>query len=226
MRKLEIIALNATDAKAAEQAGADRIELVSAMEVGGLSPTIEIIKEVLKAVTIPVNVMVRLKAESFVYNPQEFEALLEYVAKVKDLGINGVVFGSLTTEQLIDVEQLKALVSAVGNLDVTFHRAIDEYDQTYEQNFNLLDGKTTTLLTSGGTEKALVANVERIKSISNNQTRILVGGGVNKDNYQQLFDQLTNCDFHIGSLAYKDGDFTAGIDSERVSEVKAYLNKY
>lgn len=223
MGKLEVIALNAVDAQAAERAGADRIELVAAMEVGGLSPTIDTIKAVLAAVAIPVNVMIRLKGSDFVYTPQEFDDLLKYLAAVKDLGINGIVFGSLTEKQQIDVGQLEQIVSLAGNLDVTFHRAIDENDETYESNFELIDGKVTTLLTSGGTKNELIQNVERIRKISNRQTRILVGGGINHANYQEILKRLPNCDFHIGSLAYHNGDFTAGINSEVVTQVKTCL---
>lgn len=219
MRRLEIIALNARDAKAAQKAGADRIELVSAMEVGGLSPAIDTVKEVLAAVTIPVNVMVRLTAESFTYSSEQFSDLLAYIEQVKDLGINGLVFGSLDANNNVDTQQLAQIKAACGSLDFTFHRAIDEDYDKYKENFEVVNGVSTTVLTSGGTKYPIVENIELLKSISHGQTRVLVGGGINASNYQLLFNSLPNCDFHIGSLAYKDGDFTRGIDELQISNI-------
>ncbi len=225
MRKLEIIALNATDALAAEQAGADRIELVSAMEVGGLSPELDVVQAVVEAVNIPVNVMVRLTSDSFVYDHAQFEQLLAYINQVSQLGINGLVFGGLNPDNTINQQQLEAVCQACKDLDFTFHRAIDEDDTIYQSNFELIDGKATTVLTSGGITDPITSNIERIYAISSGKTRVLVGGGVNINNYQLLFDRLPNCDFHIGSLAYNNGDFEAGINTEQVREVKQYLTQ-
>lgn len=225
MRKLEVIALNAVDAQAAAKAGADRIELVSEMAVGGLSPSLETVKAVVAAVSIPVNVMIRQASSSFIYSQSEFDDLLAYLKAVKELGINGIVFGSLTSDNLVNEHQLQLIREAAGDLDFTFHRAIDECDQTYAQNFKLIDGQVTTVLTSGGTDQPLEDNIERLQAISNQQTRVLVGGGINLENYRLMFDSLPNCDFHIGSLAYNNRDFTAGINKSQVAEVKAYLNQ-
>lgn len=225
MRKLEVIALNAKDAKDAELAGADRIELVSAMSVGGLSPKLEVVKEVVKEVSIPVNVMVRYESDSFVYSKAQFELLLKYIEEVKKLGINGIVFGSLTASNLVDIEQLNQVLTVAEDMDVTYHRAIDQCDATYEYNFDLIDGKATTVLTSGGIEHNIVENLSRIDSISNSSTRVLVGGGINLDNYKQVISSLQNCDFHIGSLAYNNGDFKAGINMEIIKELKGYIQK-
>lgn len=225
MRKLEVIALNAKDARDAELAGADRIELVSEMAVGGLSPKLEVVCEVINSVTIPVNVMIRLTSDSFEYSENEMEALLGYLREVKKLGINGIVFGSLTAENKVDVQQLEQIKSEAKDLDVTYHRAIDQYDTTYEQNMELIDGKVTTVLTSGGMENSIVANIDRIYRMSYMDTRVLVGGGIDIENYKQLVDSLPNCDFHIGSLAYNNRDFTAGINSVKVSAIKEYITR-
>lgn len=223
MRKLEVIGLNAKDCKQAELYGADRIELVSAMEVGGLSPDLETVREVVKAVSIPVNVMIRFKAEDFVYDQAEIDRLVEYIRVVKELGINGIVFGSLDQANNIDVGQLDQIVDAAAGVDITYHRAIDQDDSTYVGNFKLIDGKVTNVLTSGGIQLPIVENINRLEQISNKQTRVLVGGGINQSNYKLMFENLQNCDFHIGSLAYKTGNFELGIDGEKLREVKQYL---
>lgn len=224
MRKLEIIALNGVDAKAAEDAGADRIELVSEMAVGGLSPAIEIVREVIASVSIPVNVMVRFEHESFKYDEDQFKTMLSYIEEVKDLGINGLVFGSLDSAGIIDEGQLSQIVEAAGDLDITYHRAIDESYDNYKSNMQTISGKVTTVLTSGGTLYPITENIELLQWASELNVQVLVGGGINNSNYKQMFDNLPNCHFHIGSLAYNNGDFTAGINHDKVVEVKSYLN--
>lgn len=223
MRKLEVIGLNAKDCKQAELFGADRIELVSAMEVGGLSPEIETIREVVNAVNIPVNVMIRFKSENFIYDQPEIERLVNYIKVVKELGINGIVFGSLDQANNVDSSQLAQIIDAAVGLDITYHRAIDQDDSTYLDNFKVIDGHVTNVLTSGGVEQPIVDNIKRLEQISNYRTNVLVGGGINQSNYQQMFDTLQTCDFHIGSLAYKEGNFELGIDGQKLREVKDYL---
>ncbi|WOO88446.1 copper homeostasis protein CutC [Mollicutes bacterium LVI A0078] len=225
MRKLEVIVLNAADSIAAEKAGADRLELVTDMAHGGLSPEIEIVRDVVSSVSIPVNVMVRFEYDGFEYTHQQFLELLEYVESVKKLGINGVVFGSLTSEGLVDEDQLEAIIEAADGLDITFHRAIDEVDNNYLTNFNLINGKVTTVLSSGGTDYPLIDNLASLNAVSESKTRLLIGGGINANNYQLVIDSVVEADIHIGSLAYNQGDFKLGINEKNVALVKSYLTK-
>ncbi len=225
MRKLEVIVLNKADSIAAEKAGADRLELVSDMAVGGLSPDIEVVREVVASVSIPVNVMVRFKAEDFVYDTNEMEQLTDYINRIKQLGINGIVFGSLNSSGLVEREQLQTIIDHCDHLDITYHRAIDQSHDQYLTNFDIIDGHVTNVLTSGGTAFPIEDNIELLDSIADRRVNVLVGGGINKDNYQQLFNKLKLVDFHIGSLAYNNGDFSAGINSQMVELVKSELNK-
>lgn len=224
MRILEVIALNVEDSLAAQEAGADRIELVSEMEVGGLSPQLSTVKEVVDAIDIPVNVMIRFRGDDFVYTDLEIFEMTYYIKSLQKIGANGIVYGGLNEDKTINEEQLNTIIKVCGDMDITFHRAIDECDEKYEQNFNLINGKITTVLTSGGLVNEIDSNINRLLSISNQSTRVLVGGGINETNYRKIIDSLPNCDFHIGSLAYNQGDFTKGINYENISNVKKILN--
>ncbi len=225
MRKLEVIVLNKEDSISAQQAGADRLELVTDMAHGGLSPDVKIVREVVASVSIPVNVMVRFEYDSFEYSDEQFLKLLEYIEAIKELGINGLVFGSLTTAGLVNEEQLESIVEAAAGLDITFHRAIDQFDENYLTNFNIINGKVTTVLSSGGTRNKLEDNLQNLKSVSGSTTRLLIGGGINSQNYKLIIDQVEDADIHIGSLAYNQGDFRLGINSTNVTNVKRYLSK-
>ena len=54
MMMLEVIGMNVEDCIAIEQAGANRIELVSALSEGGLTPSVGMIEQCFEAVSIPI----------------------------------------------------------------------------------------------------------------------------------------------------------------------------
>jgi len=98
---IEIIAATPEDARRIEACGADRIELVSALSEGGLTPSYAIIEITVKSVTIPVNVMIRPHSKSFVYTREEIEIMKEDIHVAKELGANGVVIGALDEKRKI-----------------------------------------------------------------------------------------------------------------------------
>ncbi len=222
MSKLEVIVLNKDDAISAEKAGADRLELVADMSVGGISPCLEIVKEVTSSVNIPVNVMVRCRGGNFVYTSSEMDKHIEYINNLQNLPVNGVVFGSLTSENIVDIEQLNQVIGSAQNLDLTFHRAIDEDVNNYIKNIKILNGKVTNVLTSGGLLNKIVKNSDLLNTANKYDLQILCGGGINSANYQKLISQLDCCDIHIGSLAYNEGDFSKGINKQSIANVKSY----
>lgn len=225
MRKLEVIALNAKDAIAIEKAGADRIELVTDMAEGGLSPKLEVVKEVIEAVNIPVNVMVRLTGGDFILNESELNSLVKYTEEVSKLAINGIVFGSLNESSQVVLSDLKRIVEAANNKEITFHRAIDESYLDYLKNLGQIEGKVTNVLTSGGLEYPIEENIIVLKAASEYNIRVLVGGGINDSNKETIINSLPKCDFHIGSLAYNHGDFEQGINETKIKEVLKLIRK-
>ena len=72
---LEIAVASFDRAIAAERAGADRLELCADLEVGGLTPSLELIRQVRSAIKLPIHVLVRPRAGNFLYNPVEFSQM-------------------------------------------------------------------------------------------------------------------------------------------------------
>ncbi len=99
---LEIIGMSVEDAKIIEDCGADRIELVSALTEGGLTPSFGLIESVVNSVKIPVNIMIRHHAKSFVYSKEDISIMQKDIGVVKEIGANGVVFGVLDKNNNID----------------------------------------------------------------------------------------------------------------------------
>lgn len=225
MKNLEVIILNEVDAINAQAVGATRLELVSAMEVGGLSPTLETVQKVIDNVSIPVNVMVRFNS-SFKIDEHQLNLKINYINELKKIGVNGIVFGSLTADDKVDIEQLKKIKQAAGNLQITYHRAIDTIP-AFEQQVAILNASNliTNILTSGGIENPIEKNIEQLKLVStqNSKIQILLGGGITKNNLQTLVNNLPTADIHIGSFAYNNNDFTQGINSENIRYAKQII---
>ena len=123
--ELEICIDRMLSARAAAAGGADRLEVCSALELGGLTPSIGLIESVRAEISLPIHAMIRPRAGGFVYDEDERAVMIRDVQSVAKRGIAGVVFGVLTPGGTIDFEFVNELVQAAAGLHCTFHRAID-----------------------------------------------------------------------------------------------------
>ena len=122
---LELCVEGPDNAAAAEQGGADRVELCASLLEGGITPSPGVLRATLAAVRIPVMAMVRPRGGDFLYSAREYAAMLDDVAAFRASGAAGVVIGCLTEDGDIDEARTTALVAAARPLSVTFHRAFD-----------------------------------------------------------------------------------------------------
>ncbi|RDY27111.1 copper homeostasis protein CutC [Romboutsia weinsteinii] len=222
---LEIIGMSVEDAIAIEACGADRIELVSALTEGGLTPSYGLIEAVVKSVKIPVNVMIRHHAKSFVYSKEDIKIMEKDIEIVKSLGANGVVFGMLDQNNNIDEEDLKALLAKCGGLDVTFHRAIDETNVIESMDIlNKYENITNTLTSAGKTN--IRENIDVIKAMieKSNGVNILLGGGLNFDNIEEIKSLTKATDFHFGTAVRVNKDPFGEIDQEKLKKLVEIIN--
>src|SRR5688572_24992988 len=121
---LEVIVSSLEDALEAERGGAGRLEIVSHLELGGLTPNFETVREICQCVAIPVRVMLRC-SESHIPRRSEVEFLAQQAEELAALGIDGLVLGFLSENQ-VDVALTDQVLSRAPNLKATFHRAFDE----------------------------------------------------------------------------------------------------
>ena len=110
---------------AAQEAGADRVELCASLLEGGITPSFGTVREALRLATIPFHVIVRPRGGDFLYSEAEFRSMVEDVTALREIGVAGVVVGCLTADGDIDEPRIRALVEAAGPLAVTCHRAFD-----------------------------------------------------------------------------------------------------
>jgi len=217
---LEIIGMTVEDAKCIEECGADRIELVSALTEGGLTPSYGLVERVVKSVDIPVNVMIRHHTNGFVYSEEDLEIMKRDIQVVKSLGVNGVVLGVLDEKNNINEKHLIELLNECNGLDVTFHRAIDDTDLNESMQILKKYKEITNILTSGG-KKNITENINEIKKIINEEKRInvLLGGGLNFDNIHKVKKSTKATDFHFGTGVRVDNSPFKGIDEETLKKL-------
>lgn len=224
---LEIIATTVEDAKRIESAGAGRIELIRDLSQGGLTPEHGLIKEVVENVKIPVNVMIRPYANSFVYTSAELKAMKEDILKARQLKANGVVFGVLDETNAICEKSLVKLLEACDGLAVTFHRAIDEIADPVKGIKVLAKyPQITTVLTSGG-QGNILDNLATIKDMMEHagQIQVLVGGGLTFENIERIVAETGAPEFHFGT-AIRDNSAAFGeINEKKLTALVKLMNR-
>ncbi|MFM0343947.1 copper homeostasis protein CutC [Paraburkholderia sp. RL17-347-BIC-D] len=225
---LEVIATTVADARLAAQAGADRLELVTAMGEGGLTPSLGLIEAVVAAVEIPVNVIVRPHSRSFVYDADDYAVMLRDVRAVKATGANGVVIGMLNAAGEIDREGLARAIDAADGLAVTFHRAFDEA-RDLRQSLDVLLGfeAVTNVLTSGGQPSVLHAEAtirELVQQAAGSQCTVLAGAGLTVDAIAGFVSRTQVEAVHFGSGVRVNSNGLAPVDADKVAKVRALLN--
>lgn len=182
MIRLEVCVDDAAGIEAAIKGGADRIELCSALALGGLSPSAGVLALAAKA-PIPSMVMIRPRAGDFVWSETEIEAMILEIEAVVAAGLQGVVIGASLPDGQIDEAALTRLVRAAKGLDITLHRAIDltpDPIAALELCAKLGIGR---VLSSGGAQTA-IKGLTRLQAMAKAAPDIIImpGGGVSAEN--------------------------------------------
>ncbi|SEG16236.1 copper homeostasis protein [Bryocella elongata] len=185
---------------AASEGGADRIELCTALGVGGVTPPTSLLRAALELTTLPVHVLIRPRNGEFRYSPAEFSLLLTQVEDALGHGAAGVVTGVLDVEGRIDLDRIRKVMVAANGRPVTFHRAFDltpDLSQSLEQ---VIDLGCARVLTSGGAADVM-AGLQALRGLTSQaagRIRIAAGGGVRLENAASLL-AVHGLDLH-GSL--------------------------
>lgn len=152
---VEICVDSVASAQVAARAGAGRLELCAAADVGGTTPTIDAVQTVRNSVEVPVFAMVRPRAGDFVYDSGEFDAMCRDIERLREAGVAGIVSGVRCSDGTVDRSRTAALVAAARPLPFTFHRAFDDTPDPRAALDVLLGTGVARVLTSGGAPTAL-----------------------------------------------------------------------
>ena len=188
--QVEIAVTSAHGARLAAQEGADRVELCSALELGGITPSAALLRLAV-AEGIPVHALIRSRPGDFVYDDDELRLLADDAAFAVECGASGVVIGALTADGGIDVIAVERMAAAARAVDpdvaLTFHRAIDQTANPAEHLGLLFELGFRRVLTSGGASSAtegsavlaeMVAAGHGLAEPGGAGLEIMAGGGV------------------------------------------------
>jgi copper homeostasis protein len=161
---------------AAQEAGADRVELCASLVEGGLTPSLATVRAAVKAARIPVHVIIRPRGGDFLYSEAEFETMVGDIIALRGEGVSGVVIGCLTLDGRIDEARTKALVEAARPMSVTCHRAFDMTADAGEALEALVRCGVDRVLTSGQRDTALEGLAILRSTVERAAGRIVVMG--------------------------------------------------
>lgn len=182
-RILEVCVDSLASARAAIRGGADRLELCSALAVGGLTPYAALLRQIRAESAIPVRCLMRPRAGDFLYTEEEVALLCAQIPVLRQAGADGFVIGCLTPDGRLDTAATGRLARAAAGCGLTLHRAIDVSRDPLETYRAAADLGIDTVLTSGAAAccrdgqqvlAGLLAARDRIDG-----PEVLIGAGVN-----------------------------------------------
>lgn len=224
MRKntiLEICASTYAAALAAYQAGADRIELCSALTEGGLTPSQGLMAEVAKIPNLKKHILIRPRSGDFLYSGEELSIMKADIKVAKACGADGIVVGALHKDGSIDIESMRDLITCAEGMEVTFHRAFDMCRNPQQAIESIIKLGCRRILTSGQAPKADMALDHISNYIKQASGRIIImpGCGINKDNIRKIIEctgatevHASASKFHASRMAYKKFGVNMGTD--------------
>lgn len=179
---LEICVDSLASARAAISGGADRLELCSALSIGGLTPYSALLSQIRGESNITIRCLMRPRAGDFLYTPEEIQMMANQIRTLRSLGADGFVIGCLTPEGMLDKEAMKPLIEAADGAGLTLHRCIDVSADLCQTYLNARDLGIDTILTSGGASSCSqgAEMIGKLLSLRDMLTgpEILVGAGV------------------------------------------------
>lgn len=187
---VEIAANSLKSAIAAEQGGADRVELCEFLEGGGVTPSFGTIAYTRDKLNIPLHVLIRPRVGDFCYGEEELEIMLRDVSMCRQLACDGVVIGALDRDGNIDRELCLRLIEAAGDMRVVFHRAFDCVIDL-ERNWSILNELGIQNILSSGAANSAVEGIPNLAAWvqAHPQINFMAGAGVNAKNVAALIDQ-------------------------------------
>ena len=200
-RALEVCAGSVQSVIAARDGGATRVELCSALEIGGITPSAGLMREARKVNDIALHVLIRPRGGDFLYDEQEAECMVQDIITAKECGADGVVIGALTADGEIDIPLCSRLATAAQGMNITFHRAFDMCRDPYKALEEIIALGCNRILTSGqaATAEAGIETIKKLVTLANDRISIMPGCGVNANNAAKILDTTGACEIHASA---------------------------
>lgn len=218
-RFIECCCTSVDEVTEAVAGGASRIEMCEDLEVGGVTPSGRLIRQVLDVCPLPVNVLVRPRGGDFVFSEEEEEQMKQDILNCKELGVNGVVIGALRRDGNVDTDMMHRLIQAARPLSVTFHRAFDCCNDPFRALEDVISLGCDRLLTSGLAASAYEGRelIARLVSLAGDRIVIMPGAGIRPSNITALAQTTRAREYH-GSAHSECGTTDRNVVSQLVND--------
>lgn len=206
----------------AEQYRVDGIELCSQLSVGGITPSLALIKESRRIFNKELAVLIRLRAGKFLYSELEKKIMLEDIRICIDHGVDTIVFGALQQDNSIDNTFIEQVIHVSKGARLCFHKAFDVSKNIFESLEILMQYQIDRILTSGGNTTAQegMDNLKKLQECSESKIEIMAGGSINSLNVENI---ISNTGVKRIHAALRDQNLLKSNDLDKVDEQE--LNK-
>jgi len=204
MIRIEVCVDSTDSAILAEHSGADRLEISSCLEVGGITPSIGLVKQIIKRVDLPIMILIRCRSGDFTYTESEKLTMIESMKSFTKFDISGFAVGALTKSGEIDYPFMKEIRDDFSKYNLTFHRAFDYVNDPYVGLEEIEKLNFERILTSGLSDD-IIKGKNIIKNLVNlsEKVKIIAGGGITPDNIHRLIKYTDVEEIHVSASEVK-----------------------
>ena len=218
--QVEVCVNSLASALAAQEGGADRVELCDNILEGGTTPSLGMMEIVRRKLNIGLHVLIRPRGGDFLYSRDEYAVIKKDVNASKQVGVNGVVIGFLTADGKIDRERTEEITRMARPMSVTFHRAFDMCRDAVEGLETLIEIGVDRVLTSGLKNKAEegAALLAELRKQARGRIIVMPGSGIDENNIGKIHRIVKASEYHVSLrkkldslMSYRrDGIFMGG----------------
>lgn len=190
-------------ARAAQEGGAQRVELCAGLVEGGTTPSFGTLEATLEGLSIPCVVLVRPRGGDFLYSRDEINIMLRDIRGIREMGAFGIATGALSREGRVDPQLLEEVMEAAGPLSVTFHRAFDMTRDPFEAMETLVGAGVHRILTSGQ-ERSVPEGLSLIRQLvqrGGDRISIMPGGGIRAENVRRILRETGAREVHFTAFS-------------------------
>lgn len=227
--RFEICANSVASCIAAQEGGADRVELCAGIPEGGTTPSFGMIRSARESISIGLNVIIRPRGGDFLYSEEEIREMIYDIETARSLGADGLVFGCLSPDGNVDMTSMKRLMEAAGDTPVTFHRAFDHCCEPYKALEDIISLGCVRILTSGCRPTAAegVGMLAELVRRAGDRIIIMPGCGINEDNIAQTARLSGAREFHFSArkpvesgMIFRNPDVAMGSEDDPYATVR------
>ena len=196
--QLEVCVDSIESAIAAKEGGANRLEICSALPLGGTTPCYGLVERCVQLGDIQTAMMIRPRDGDFHYDENDLKVIRSDIEAAKRIGVDMVVFGALQENLEIDLVVTQQVIEWARPLQVTFHRAFDITPDPMRTIDHLIELRIDRLLTSGQKPKAIsgVDLIARLVKHCGNHLKVMAGSGVSTENVVELIEKTNVAEIH------------------------------